>query len=127
MEPVFARHFSALPLPMGAAEASGMIRAALDARGYEIMVPRRILPREILRIQPLGRPMGWRYWPQARGAPMRLCDCPICLPHGEVKARRYRERVRSRMNAMELESTAVKPPPKSGTALDESGHPHNKD
>jgi hypothetical protein len=31
------------------------------------------------------------------GKPMRLCDCPMCMPRGEVKARRYRERVRERM------------------------------
>lgn len=101
-ELVFARHFSGAPRAMTAAEAAGMIRAAGDARGYEIIVPRRIPPKDIVRIQILPRATGWRYWPAARGAPMRLCDCPICLPRGEVNARRYRERVIARMTARGL-------------------------
>lgn len=100
-ETVFARHYSEAPVPMRAAEAAGLIRAAADPRGYEIIVPRRILPREIVRAQLLPRATGWRYWPGAKGNPMRLCDCPACLPRGEVKARRYRERVRERMRAAE--------------------------
>ena len=82
---------------MTAAEACGLILAAADPRGYEVIVPRRILAKEIVRAQPLPRAIGWRYYPAARGQPMRLCDCPMCLPRGEVKARRYRDRVRERM------------------------------
>jgi hypothetical protein len=103
-EPVFARHYTAAAARMAAAEAAGLILAAPDPRGYEIMVPRRVMPKEIARVQNLPRPMGWRYYPAARGEPMRLCDCPMCLPRGEVKARRYRERVRERMRAEGLAS-----------------------
>lgn len=96
-ERVFASHFAESPVAMTAAEAVGIIQAAEDARGYQIMLPRRIRPWEIVRIQTLPRAVGWRYWPQARGLPMRMCDCPICAPRGEVKAKRYRERVKARM------------------------------
>jgi hypothetical protein len=96
-ERVFARHFSNAPVEMPAAEACGLIRAAPDPRGYEVIIPRRVLPKEVVRTQPLPRAIGWRYYPAARGQPMRLCDCPMCMPRGEVKARRYRDRVRERM------------------------------
>lgn len=101
-EPVLASHFSQKPIAMTAAEATGIILAAEDARGYEIMLTRRIRPWEIVRIQPLPRAVGWRYWPQAHGQPMRMCDCPMCTPRGEVKAKRYRDRVKARMKAAGL-------------------------
>jgi hypothetical protein len=104
-EPVLASHFSAKPPAMTAAEATGIIRAASDPRGYEIMVPRRIRPWEIIRAQPLPRAIGWRYWPDAHDAPMRLCDCPMCMPRGEVKAKRYRGRVKARMKRAGIRST----------------------
>lgn len=100
-EKVLASHFSQAPAAMTAAEATGVILAADDPRGYEIMIPRRIRPWEIVRIRALPRAVGWRYWPQAHEAPMRLCDCPMCTPRGEVKAKRYRDRVKAKMRARE--------------------------
>jgi hypothetical protein len=98
-ERVFAGHYGAGPVAMTAAEASGLIRAATDPRGYEVIVPRRIWPKEITRIQTLPRAFGWRYWPEAKGKPMRLCDCPVCTPRGETKAKDYRDRVLARIAA----------------------------
>jgi hypothetical protein len=96
-EKVLASHYAQKPVAMTAAEAVGIIRAAGDARGYQIVLARRIRPWEIVRIETLPRATGWRYWPDARGGPARLCDCPICAPRGEVKAKRYRDRVKARM------------------------------
>jgi hypothetical protein len=101
-EPVFARHFSETARLMSAAEAVGLIAAMDDPRGLEIMVPRRIAPREIVRVRTLSKAVGWRFWPGAKGKPMKTCDCPICMPRGEVKAKRYRERVYKRMEALSL-------------------------
>jgi hypothetical protein len=98
-EPVYASHFSGTPLLVTAAEAVGIVRAAADARGYEIMVPRRIDAAEIVRWRVLPRAIGWRFWPGAKNLPMRLCDCPMCIGRGEVKANRYRNHVRARMRA----------------------------
>ena len=102
-ETVLASHYARLPARLSAAEAVALIQNAADPRGYEIIVPRRIAPNEIIRIRALPKAVGWRYWPGARGRPMRLCDCPVCLPRGEVKARRYRERVFARMAAAGIE------------------------
>ncbi len=96
-EPVYVAHYRNVPVLSSAAEAAGLIRSLADPRGYEIMVPRRIAPSEICRVRVLPRAIGWRYYPGARGRPMRLCDCPVCLPRSEVKARRYRDAVRSRL------------------------------
>ncbi len=98
-ELVFARHYTAAPLAMTATEACGLILAAPDPRGYEIMVPRRIPPIDIARAHILPRAIGWRYYPAAKGQAMRLCDCPMCMPRGEVKAGKYRLRVRERRRA----------------------------
>ena len=101
-EPVLARHFARPPQPMTAAAAVGFIAGVADPRGYEIMLSRRIRPQEIVRVRPLPRAVGWRYHPDAKGQPAKLCDCPMCLPSGEVKARRFRERVYDRMRTQGL-------------------------
>ncbi|MCG8443410.1 MAG: hypothetical protein MI723_16525 [Caulobacterales bacterium] len=92
-EPVMARHFRQAPAEMTAAEAVGLIRAQPDPRGYEIIVPRRITPREIVRVRTLPKAIGWRYAPEEKDADRYPCDCPVCAPRGEVKARRYRDRI----------------------------------
>jgi hypothetical protein len=96
-EIVFARHYRDERQAMTAAEAVGYIRSRPDPRGYEIMLPRRVMPREIVRVRALPRPLGWRYFPDAKGKEPWLCDCIMCAPRGEVKARRQRERVAERM------------------------------
>jgi hypothetical protein len=101
-EPVFARHFSETARLMSAVEAVGLIAAMDDPRGLEIMVTRRIAPREIERMRTLPKAIGWRYMRGAKGRSMSTCDCPVCKPRGEVKAKRYRERVYRRMDALGL-------------------------
>lgn len=96
-EPAYVRHFSNAAMLVTAAEAAGIVRSAADPRGYEIMLPRRIPPCEIVRWRVLPKAIGWRYWPLAKNLPMLLCDCRCCLPRGEVRSSRYRDRVRDRM------------------------------
>ena len=101
-EPVLGLHYTHRPRryrTMTAAEAVGIIASLADPRGYEISLSRRIMPKEILRVRPLPRAIGWRYSPEAKGKPAISCDCPMCLPRGEVGARRFRERVYDRMRA----------------------------
>ena len=78
-------------------EAVGLIRGSPDPRGYEIMLPRRVAPSEIVRARALPRAIGWRYFPEAKGKAPWLCDCPVCEPRGEVKAGRQRVRLAERM------------------------------
>ncbi len=104
-ETVYARHYLDRPRAMKAAEAAGIIRAADDARGYEIIVPRRIGSEEIVRMSVLPSAIGWRYWPEAKNKPLRTCDCPMCIPIGEVNARHYRERVRAEIARLDREKS----------------------
>lgn len=98
-EMVFARHYRDLPVAMPAAKAVAIIRAAEDARGYEVMLPRRVRPGEIVRSRVLAQTFGWRYAPHLKGSPPAACDCPMCLPRDEVKAARQRGRLFARMRA----------------------------
>lgn len=98
-EPVLVGRYNLGHRLVSAAEAVGLVRAEPDPRGFEVLVPHRIAPGAIRRVANLPRAVGWRYWPGARGAPMRLCDCPACQPRGEVKARRYRRAVADRLAA----------------------------
>jgi hypothetical protein len=102
-EDVFARHYNDTPMPMMAAEAAGYIGAADDPRGYAIIVPRSIVPRNVARTKILPTPIGWRHCPDAKNEPLLACDCPMCVPLGEVKARRYRVCVREVIAQRELE------------------------
>ncbi len=97
-EQVLARHFGARPAQMSAASTAGFVASAHDPRGYEIIVPRRIQPNEIVRVRPLPKAVGWRYEPDAKGKAPIARNCPMCLPKGEVKAGRFRERVYARMD-----------------------------
>lgn len=92
-EPVFAHRYNAEPRLVAASEAVAVIRAMDDPRGGQVVIPRRILSDEIVRVRPIPRAMGWRYFPEAKSADRRPCDCPMCAPRGEVKARRYRNRI----------------------------------
>jgi hypothetical protein len=95
--PVYVRHYTQAPRLVTAAEALDIIRAQADPRGYEIMVPRRIEAREIVRVHPLPRAIGWRYMPDAKAKAASIaCDCPVCVPRGAIKRRRYLARIRAK-------------------------------
>jgi hypothetical protein len=53
-----------------AADAVALFRrAAPDPRGLQVMVPRRIEPREITRVRTVPGFIGWIGSPEARSAP----------------------------------------------------------
>ena len=57
-EPVLALHYNNRPRrysTMTAAEAVSIIAGLEDPRGYEIMLSRRIMPKEIVRARPLPK------------------------------------------------------------------------
>ncbi len=90
-EPAWVGHYGRprVLLPLG--RAVGLLRRLPDPRGYEIVIPRRIEAREILRARRVPQVSGWRYEPDAHGK--RPCPCPVCLPRGSVKSARLRERL----------------------------------
>lgn len=59
-------------------------------QGWEIVVPRSIIPNEIHKIRAISQVLGWRYSPGARSRPW--CNCPVCVSRGEFNASKKRER-----------------------------------
>ena len=52
---------------MAASEAAGAFLAHSGAMGLEVVVPRKIMPKEIARGYLAPRITGWRYYPEAKG------------------------------------------------------------
>lgn len=59
--------------------------------GYEIIVPRKISPKEILSIKPIPQNVGWRIYPEAKGN-KPFCTCRYCT-RGLIKSNRMRKRL----------------------------------
>ena len=90
-EPVLAGHFAQRLHdglePMTAAQAVALFLRHPDPRGLEVVVPRKVLPREIVRVRALPQVVGWRFRPGAKGA------WPSGPTWGEVKGARVRRRM----------------------------------
>lgn len=50
-------------------------RSERSPEGFEVIVPRRIAPAEILRIKSLPQVVGWRYFPGSHAGPPQVCLC----------------------------------------------------
>lgn len=89
-ERVFAGHYFKDHAWSTAAEAVGRFLAAEDKLGWQIVIPRKILPSEIHRCRRLPQVVGWRYYPGAHGkAP---CSCDYCS-RGQYGGARFRKRM----------------------------------
>ena len=73
-------------LEMTAAEALGTVLAHTDPMGLEVIIPRKIVAKEITRTYLAPRITGWRYHPTAKGMPP-FCHCKWCN-RGEIRAQR---------------------------------------
>ena len=88
-EEVLVGHYGQSHARVTAAEAVRIVRKVQDARGYEVLILRRIEPKEILRVRELRQGIGWRYWPESHGK--KPCSCDFCQK-GRIKSRSIRER-----------------------------------
>jgi hypothetical protein len=75
---------------IAASIATGTVRRAADARGFEIILRRPIEREEITRIAPVRGIVGWRHIPDAHQR--KPCGCPVWVGKGEPGGRRLRER-----------------------------------
>lgn len=66
-EPILLGHYHHRHDVMKSAEAVGMFMKLPDARGYEVIIPRRIEADEIHSIKPVSQTVGWRYFPGSNG------------------------------------------------------------
>ena len=95
-ELVVVGHYNSAHLEMTAARAARIIMAAPDARGYEVVIPRKIEPKEIHAVRAVNQVVGWRYSPDSHGK--YLCGCPVCVPRGSIKGRKVRDKFEAAMN-----------------------------
>jgi hypothetical protein len=89
-EQVCVGHYNQDHRWMSAAHAVAEFMADDDAKGWEVVIPRRIEAQEIHRTRKLPQVVGWRHYPAAKGRPP--CPCSFCT-RGEYGARRLRERL----------------------------------
>jgi hypothetical protein len=90
-EAVWVGHYGHAHRQMTADEAVGEFMAAESREGWEVIIPRRIDPKEIQRVRSLPQVVGWRFFPGAKGKPP-VCTCKFCT-RGEYGAARLRERL----------------------------------
>jgi len=90
-ERVWVGHYNQGHRWLSASEAVAEFMAAEDARGWEVVIPRRIEASEIHKTRSIPQVIGWRFSPTAKGK-TPFCTCKFCT-RGEYGARRMRERV----------------------------------
>jgi hypothetical protein len=91
-EPVRVGRYNKDHRTVTAGEAVAMFLKDSDRQGWEVVIPRGILAREIHRIRTIPQVVGWRFFPEAKGKPP-LCTCSYCT-RGDWGARRLRNRSR---------------------------------
>lgn len=91
-EPIWVGRYHQEHREMRLGRAIGMLMREVDARGFEVVVPRSIRPDEILRVRTPSQVLGWRYSPEAHGR-RPTCACRVCLPKGTIKSKRLRQRL----------------------------------
>ena len=74
---------------MTAAQAAAHVMSQTTMTGVQVIIPRRIMPKEILRIRNLPQLVGWRHYPGAHG--QRPWSCPCCQ-RDAYGSRRIREK-----------------------------------
>ena len=88
---VFIGKYNGEKLQMTASEAAASVLTHTDPMGLEVVVPRKIMAKEITRTYLAPRITGWRYYPEAKGK-KPFCHCKFCN-RGEIRAQRLiRER-----------------------------------
>ncbi|MGD0903351.1 MAG: hypothetical protein ABR924_10470 [Terracidiphilus sp.] len=85
-DPVLVGKYDGEKLEMTAGEAVGAVLDHADPMGLEVVIPRKITPKEITRTYLAPRITGWRYYPTAKGNPP-FCHCKWCN-RGEIRAQR---------------------------------------
>lgn len=88
---VWMGHYNQNHRVMTAAECVAEFDTAEDAQGWEVVIPRRIEPKEIHKIRALPQVVGWRYFPDAKGK-RPFCACKFCT-RGEYGSKALRERL----------------------------------
>ena len=81
-------HYGQDHIETTAAGAARIFRQHKSELGLEVLIPRKIQPKELMRIYLPTQLVGWRFSPAAKGK--KPCGCPYCA-RGEINSRKRRE------------------------------------
>ncbi|EMY79792.1 hypothetical protein LEP1GSC060_1422 [Leptospira weilii serovar Ranarum str. ICFT] len=88
-EPLWSGRYDSELTTSSAIESIQTLRTIEDPFGFQVILPRKVTKKEIVKIKGLPQTIGWRYFPEARTKPR--CLCPACLPKGWPFQNRLRE------------------------------------
>ncbi len=89
-EEVLVGRYNEEPLTVSAAQAVKVFMEHSTGLGLQVLILRRIDPKEITRTYVPTQIVGWRYHPEAHGKPP-FCGCEYCQ-RGNIKNRKIREK-----------------------------------
>lgn len=78
---------------MSAAQAVAHVMSQTTMTGVQVIIPRRVVPAEILRVRRLPQLVGWRHYPEAHGKHPWACEC---CQKGQYGSRKIREKYAER-------------------------------
>jgi hypothetical protein len=87
-EPAWVGHYGSPKARTTVGEAIGEMMRLSDPRGWELVLPRPVRPRELHAVRAVRQVVGWRFSPGAKGR--RPCGCAWCQ-RGERSGRRLRD------------------------------------
>ena len=88
-EPVLVGKYNEEQIHVSASVAVGIVLNHQDGEGLEVIIPRKILPKEIRRHYHISKNVGWRYFPGSHGK--KPCGCSYCQ-RGNINSRNLRTR-----------------------------------
>ncbi|EMO41748.1 hypothetical protein LEP1GSC186_1768 [Leptospira noguchii serovar Autumnalis str. ZUN142] len=89
LEPVWSGNYNSELMFSTAIESTQLLLSTENKLGFQIVLPRKVTKKEILKIKNLPQTVGWRYFPEAHSKVR--CLCPACLPKGWPFANRLKE------------------------------------
>jgi hypothetical protein len=90
IEVVYAGKFGEPHKQLALGEAIKEIMSLDDPLGYELIIDRKIEPKEIVQIKNLPQKLGWRYYPGSHNN--KPCACEYCMK-GTIKGQKTKERL----------------------------------
>ena len=88
-EVVWVGRYNEVHQQMTAAQAVALVMAETTMTGVQVIIPRRILRKEILRVRRVPQVVGWRHYPEAHGKRPWACEC---CQKGAYGSRKIREK-----------------------------------
>lgn len=87
-EEVWCGHYNKELVKISAGEAVKLAMENKTGEGWEVILPRKVEVKDIVKYKKLPQTVGWRYFPGSHGK--KLCFCPACIKEGSYKSIKIR-------------------------------------